>query len=84
METPALETVNDHILAAAKLVAVEMFAGADISQPLTLSGDEVFDIINDMLKDNYDYTIGKFTHYFSVRKTMREVAGEYGVELILT
>ena len=78
------ETVKNHILAAAKLVAVKMFAGLDISKPVTLSGNEVFDVINNLLKENYKYSVSKYTFYFIIRRTMVNVAGDYGIELILS
>ena len=78
------ETVKNHILAASKLVAVKMFVGLDITKPVTLSGNEVFDVINNLLKENYKYSVSKFTYYFTICKTMVDIAGDYGVELILT
>jgi len=77
------ETVNDNVLAACKLVAVKMFVGLDITKPVNLSSDELFTVINNILKDNYQYTLSKFACMFMVIKTMKDVAGEYGVELIV-
>jgi len=78
------ETVQDHIKAAAKLVTVKLFVGLDISDEITLSGDDVFTTINDILKDNYGYSIGKFTYFFFVKKTVEHEALEHGINLKIT
>ena len=82
-EDPSKVTINDHILAACKLIAIELFAGADISKPVQLSSNESFDVINKIIKENYNYTLGKFTYMFTVRKTLKNVASDYGVNLTL-
>jgi len=79
----AEETVKDNILAVCKLISVKMFVGLDITKPIHLSSEELFSVVNGLLKDNYQYTICKFSWMFMVIKTMKNVAGDYGVELIV-
>ena len=77
------ETIKNHIQAAAKLVAIKLFVGSNISNEITLKGEQVFNVINDILKENYGYTIGKFTYLFYVRYTMQNEADNHGVNLKL-
>ena len=74
-------SIEDDIRSVVQFIFIKIFVSFDISEELILDRKYVFDLINELLIENYGYSLNFYTNSVLIFKIFQEEASNHGIKL---